>query len=220
MSIVSAIQNLKDSLPKNATLVAVSKTMPKADIMQAYNTGHRDFGENKVQDIAAKYETLPKDIKWHFIGHLQRNKVKYIVPFVYLIHGVDSLKLLKEINKRAANIDIVVDCLLQLSIADEESKFGFSDEEILELISGDEINQLKNVNLRGLMGMATNTNESEKVKLEFHHLKETFDKASELAQKEDFSILSMGMTSDYLLAVEEGSNMVRIGSLIFGRREK
>ncbi len=219
MSIVTAIQELKDTLPSKTILVAVSKTKPNEDIMQAYESGHRDFGENKVQDITVKYDTLPKDIKWHFIGHLQSNKVKYIAPFVHLIHGVDSFKLLKEINKRAGNNNRVINCLLQLAIADEESKFGFSSEEVLEHISNGSFAALSNINICGMMGMATNTDNSGKIRSEFHHLKETFHAVSKKLQNDDFSILSMGMTSDYKIAVEEGSNMVRIGSLIFGSRE-
>ena len=218
MPVSTAISELKNELPQYVCLVAVSKTKPNSDIMEAYNIGHRDFGENKVQDICKKWEELPKDIKWHFIGHLQTNKVKYLVPFVHLIHGVDSVKLLKEIDKRAKNEGRVIDCLLQIDIADEETKFGLSDEEANNLVSSDQLSNFTSVNVRGLMGMATNTDDVKKIKGEFGHLKALFDSLSTKLNKNDFDILSMGMTGDYKIAVEEGSNMVRIGSLIFGER--
>lgn len=218
MSITEAIKKIESEIPKSVCLVAVSKTKPDSAIMEAYDHGQRDFGENKVQDLCDKYERLPKDIKWHFIGHLQRNKVKYLVDFVHLIHGVDSLRLLKEINKRAGNVDKKVDCLLQIFIADEETKFGLDVDESMEMISGGILNELPNVNIRGLMGMATNTDDMEKVAKEFRKLKTHFYEIKGIIQKPDFDILSMGMTNDYQIAVKEGSNMVRIGSLIFGAR--
>jgi pyridoxal phosphate enzyme (YggS family) len=220
MSIADAIRKIEKGLPKHCVLVAVSKTKPNSALIEAYNTGQLDFGENKVQEIAAKSEALPKDIRWHFIGHLQTNKVKFIIPFVHLIHGVDSLKLLSEIDKRAKNAGRIVDCLLQLSIADEETKFGFSDDELLELISSRGFRELSFVNIRGMMGMATYTDDQGKIRKEFRHLRQVFEKASATLDKPDFNILSMGMTNDYQIALEEGSNMIRIGSLIFGERGK
>ena len=196
----------------NITLVAVSKTKPVEDILELYNLGHRDFGENYVQELAEKAEKLPNDIRWHFIGHLQSNKVRYIVPFIYLIHGVDSLKLLKEIDKQAEKNKRVIDCLLQVHIAQEETKFGFDENELLAL----EIGQFANVKIKGLMGMASLTENVNKIRTEFKHLKTIYDKLSTLTPQ--LSILSMGMSADYKIAIEEGSNMVRIGSLLFGER--
>jgi pyridoxal phosphate enzyme (YggS family) len=200
-----------------ATLVAVSKTKPVEDILELYNEGQRDFGENYVQELVDKEAVLPKDIRWHFIGHLQSNKVKYIAPFVYLIHGVDSESLLTEINKQALKNNRTIDCLLQVHIATEETKFGFDSHELNELHG---LHELKNVNIKGLMGMASFSNDMNLVRSEFKKLKELYDKTN--AQYSIFniqySILSMGMSSDYKIAVEEGSNMVRIGSLLFGER--
>ncbi|HVT84924.1 MAG TPA: YggS family pyridoxal phosphate-dependent enzyme [Chitinophagaceae bacterium] len=203
--------------PKNVTLVAVSKTKPVEDIKELYDLGQRDFGENYVQELTNKQAQLPGDIRWHFIGHLQTNKVKFIAPFVQLIHAVDSLKLLREINKQAEKNKRVIDCLLQIHIAQEETKFGFSKKELEDLFNTNlnELHELKNVNILGLMGMASLTDDMNKVKKEFSYLKSLFEQG-----KAKFSILSMGMTSDYKIAIEEGSNMVRIGSLIFGEREK
>lgn len=195
------------------TLVAVSKTKPVEDILELYDLGHRDFGENYVQELVEKAERLPKDIRWHFIGHLQSNKVKLIVPFIYLIHGVDSLKLLKEINNQAEKSKRVIDCLLQVHVAQEETKFGFDDTEILSL----EIKQFTNVRIKGLMGMASLTDDMNKVRIEFKYLKTLFERLK--AKNPELSILSMGMSSDYKIAIEEGSNIVRIGSLLFGERE-
>jgi len=194
------------------TLVAVSKTKPIEHILELYNLGHRDFGENYVQELAEKAAKLPNDIRWHFIGHLQSNKVRSIVPFIYLIHGVDSLKLLKEIDKQAEKSKRIIDCLLQVHIAQEETKFGFDENELLAL----EIGQFANVKIKGLMGMASLTENVNKIRTEFKHLKTIYDKLSTLTPQ--LSVLSMGMSADYKIALEEGSNMVRIGSLLFGER--
>jgi len=196
----------------NITLVAVSKTKPIEDILELYNLGHRDFGENYVQELAEKAEKLPTDIRWHFIGHLQTNKVKSIVPFIYLIHGVDSLKLLKEIDKQAEKNKRVIDCLLQVHIAQEETKFGFDETELLN----SELKQFSNVRIKGLMGMASLTDDINKIRIEFKSLKILFEKLK--TQNPELAILSMGMSADYKIAIEEGSNMVRIGSLLFGER--
>jgi pyridoxal phosphate enzyme (YggS family) len=201
---------------KKVTLIAVSKTKPVEDILELYSLGQRDFGENYVQELVEKYEQLPKDIRWHFIGHLQSNKVKQIAPFISLIHSVDSEKLLKEINKEAKKNNRVIDCLLQVYIAKEETKFGLNDEELKELITRisdtNPTNSFQHINIKGLMGMASFTDDKEEVRKEFQHLKSLFEKYSQL------QILSMGMSADYEMAIEEGSNMVRIGSLLFGKR--
>ncbi len=220
MEIVENIRKIKSELPKNVKLVAVSKTKPNEDITEAYNSGHLIFGENKVQDLVKKYEELPKDIEWHFIGHLQSNKVKYIAPFVSLIHAVDSLKLLKTINKEAEKHNRSISCLLQMHIAEEETKFGLSYEEIIELLHSEDYRQLKFVKISGLMGMATNTNDTTQIHKEFAYLKSCFDKLKNdfFNNKETFENLSMGMSNDYKIAVEEGSTMIRVGSLIFGAR--
>ena len=215
MSIASNLQNIRKHIPENVNLVCVSKFHPNESILEAYQTGERVFGESKVQELCTKYETLPKDIQWHFIGHLQSNKVKYIVGFVDLIHGVDSLKLLSEIDKQAAKSDRTVNCLLQVHIAAEETKFGFSPDEIK--IALKEALAYKNVKIKGLMGMATFTDNTEQVKNEFRLLKSIFDELKSHSDSE-FSILSMGMSNDFRLAIEEGSTMVRIGSSIFGNR--
>jgi pyridoxal phosphate enzyme (YggS family) len=196
----------------NITLVAVSKTKPIEDILELYNLGHRDFGENYVQELAEKAEKLPNDIRWHFIGHLQTNKVRSIIPFIYLIHGVDSLKLLKEIDKQAEKNKRVIDCLLQVHIAQEETKFGFDELELLNL----ELKQFLNVRIKGLMGMASLTDDINKIRIEFKFLKTLFKKLK--TQNPELVTLSMGMSADYKIAIEEGSNMVRIGSLLFGER--
>ncbi|MBZ4676101.1 MAG: YggS family pyridoxal phosphate-dependent enzyme, partial [Anaerophaga sp.] len=187
----------------------------------AYETGHRIFGENKVQELADKYEQLPKDIRWHMIGHLQRNKVKYIAPFVSLIHGVDSFRLLKTINKEAAKNNRIIPCLFQIHIADEETKFGLDENELFEILESADYKNLSNIQIKGLMGMATFTDDREKVRSEFRFLKTLFDKTKNNYFRSDdaFSILSMGMSGDYQIAVEEGSNMVRIGSAVFGERQ-
>ncbi|QQD13046.1 YggS family pyridoxal phosphate-dependent enzyme [Sphingobacterium sp. UDSM-2020] len=201
-------------------LVAVSKTKPNEDIMEAYEAGQRVFGENLVQELVEKYESLPKDIEWHLIGHLQTNKVKYVAPFVTLIHAVDSFKLLKEIDKQAAKNKRVIDCLLQVHIAEEDTKFGFDHAELIEMLRDEEFLALKHVNIRGLMGIATNTENEKEIKEEFYELKSLYDgiKASFYRKNESFDTLSMGMSSDYKLAIEKGSNMIRVGSTIFGKR--
>lgn len=216
MSIANNITVLKNSLPTSVTLVAVSKTKPVEDIMEAYNAGQRVFGENKIQDMVEKYEQLPKDIQWHMIGHVQRNKVKYMAPFVSLIHGVDSLKLLKEINKQAKKHNRVIDCLLQMHIAQESTKFGMDEEELFALLTSSEITSLKNINIVGLMGMATFTSNQEQIEKEFKHLKNVFDKVKQT--RNSLTVLSMGMSGDYKIAIKCGSTMVRIGSSIFGKR--
>jgi PLP dependent protein len=216
MDIAGNIQQLKSTLPGNVTLVAVSKTKSNDMIMEAYEAGQRDFGENYVQELTQKSEALPKDIRWHFIGHLQSNKVKYIVPFVYMIHGVDSLKLLKEIDKQSQKHNRVVNCLFQIYIASEETKFGLSFEECDEILSSGVLKDLKNVSLKGFMGMASNTSDTGKVKEEFRSLKNFHDKVS--VDHPYLTVLSFGMSADYLTAIECGSNMVRIGSSIFGER--
>ncbi len=215
MSVADNLNRLKNQIGNEATLVAVSKTKPNEMIMEAYEAGHRHFGENKAQEMQAKAEQLPKDIQWHFIGHLQRNKVKYIIPHVHLIHSVDSLRLLKEINKRAANEERVVDVLLQVYIAKEESKFGLDEEELKEILDGEDVKASQNIKIVGLMGMATNTENQETVKREFTYLKDLFN---QLKDQYKFSTLSMGMSNDYEIALECGSNMLRVGSLIFGER--
>ena len=201
----------------NAVLVAVSKFKPTVDIQSLYDLGQRDFGENFVQELTLKYEALPKDIRWHYIGHLQSNKVKYIAPFIHLIHGVDSEKLLTEINKQATKNNRVIDCLLQVHIAEEEAKFGFDDLELQQLmkqILDTNSSNYSNVSIRGLMGMASFSDDKEKVRGEFHKLKELYITFS----SSTFNLLSIGMSGDYEIALEEGSNMVRIGSLLFGAR--
>jgi pyridoxal phosphate enzyme (YggS family) len=209
---------LKDCNTYNATLVAVSKTKPVEDIQALYDLGHRDFGENYVQELVNKYEQLPKDIRWHFIGHLQSNKVKYIAPFVHLIHGVDSKNLLKEVNKQGAKNNRVIDCLLQVHIAQEETKFGFDADELITLIKN-ELHEFKNIRICGLMGMASFTTDESQIRKEFKHLKNIFDlNAQSSIINYQLSILSMGMSSDYKIALQEGSNMIRIGSLLFGER--
>lgn len=219
MNIAENLASIKNHIPNEVCLVAVSKTKPNELLMEAYNAGQRDLGENKVQELTAKFEALPKDIKWHFIGHLQTNKVKYIAPFVHLIHGVDSFKLLKTIHKEGIKNNRSIPCLLQVKIAEEESKFGLSGKEINEILNSEELKELTGVKVLGLMGMATNTENEQKIKEEFIQLKSFFD---ELKSKDnpiaDIQILSMGMSGDYELAIECGSNMVRIGSSIFGER--
>ena len=221
MSIATHIESLKLDLdPLAVTLVAVSKTKSNEEILEAYQAGQRIFGENMVQEMVDKQAALPKDIEWHLIGHLQTNKVKYIAPFVAMIQSVDSLKVLAEINKHAAKHERVIDCLLQVHIADEESKFGFDHIELIEMLRSEEFASLKNIRIRGLMGIATNTENEKNIKEEFYELKMLFDgvKASYFRQDEAFDTLSMGMSSDYNLAIEKGSNMVRVGSGIFGKR--
>ncbi len=205
---------LLNNLPTKVTLVAVSKTKPITDIQEAYDAGQRIFGENKIQEMVNKYDALPKDIQWHMIGHLQRNKVKYMAHFVSLIHGVDSIKTLKEINKQATKHDRVIDCLLQAKIANEDSKFGMSFEEIKEILNSEEFLELKNINVVGLMGMASFSSDEDQLNREFGSLKALFDSLN----KPNLKILSMGMSSDYEIAIKNGSNMIRVGSAIFGER--
>tara|TARA_R110000764_G_scaffold219818_1_gene307758 strand:+ start:184499 stop:185158 length:660 start_codon:yes stop_codon:yes gene_type:complete len=216
MSIKDNLNSIKSELPDGVILVAVSKTKPKEDILEAYDAGQRVFGENKVQEMVQKWEDLPKDIEWHMIGHVQRNKVKYMAEFVSLIHGVDSSRLLKEINKQAKKYDRVIPCLLQIHIAEEDTKFGLDEKELNELISSDTFKAMENIKIVGLMGMATFTKDENQVRREFTQLKSMFDALK--AKLSDISILSMGMSGDYAIAIEEGSTMVRIGSSIFGAR--
>jgi len=218
MSIASNLNSIKASLPEHVTLVAVSKTKPVSDLIQAYEAGQRIFGENKIQEMAEKWEEMPKDIQWHMIGHVQTNKVKFMAPFVSLIHGVDSLKLLQEINKQALKNNRIIDCLLQIHIAEEETKFGLDENELNELISSSEFKELKNIRTLGLMGMATFTEDQNQIKKEFQHLKSIFDSIKEKDALQEASTISMGMSGDYQLAIECGSTMVRIGSSIFGGR--
>lgn len=217
MSIPENIKYIKAEIPANVTLVAVSKTKPNEMIMEAYEAGQRDFGENYVQELVDKHELLPKDIHWHFIGHLQSNKVKYIAPFVYLIHGVDSFSLLKEINKQALKNDRVIDCLLQIYIAQEETKFGLSFEEARDILDSQELKDLKNISIKGFMAMASNTNSERQIKKEFQSLKSFSDQITN-DKILDVKHLSFGMSSDYLIAIQEGSTMIRVGSSIFGER--
>ncbi len=215
MSISEKIKSFKEQLPEDVTLVAVSKTKPVSEIMEAYNTGHRIFGENKVQEMESKWQEMPKDIEWHMIGHVQRNKVKYMAPFVSLIHSVDSKRLLKEINKRAKNEERVIDCLLQIKIAEEDSKYGLDKEEALELLASEAFQKYENVNVIGLMGMATFTDDEKQIAAEFQKLKTIYDNIKE---EYNFTKLSIGMSGDYKIAIEKGSNLVRVGSAIFGER--
>lgn len=221
MSITSNIQDItKELQPIGVTLVAISKTKPTEDILEAYNAGQRVFGENMVQELVDKYEQLPKDIEWHLVGHLQSNKVKYIAPFVSLIQSVDSLKLLKEINKHAEKHNRTIDCLLQIDVSFEETKFGLDHVELIELLENEEFLGFNNIRIRGLMGIATNTENEKEIKEDFYELKMLFDgiKASYFRKEDSFDVLSMGMSSDYTIAIEQGSNMVRLGSTIFGQR--
>lgn len=221
MSITDNIKSLKkETAANNVTLIAVSKTKPIEEVQEAYDAGQRLFGENMVQELVEKYEQLPKDIQWHLIGHLQSNKVKYIAPFISMIQSVDGLKLLQEINKHAEKSKRVIDCLLQVYIADEETKFGLGFDEAIELLRSDDLISLKNIRIRGLMGIATNTENEKQLKDEFYELKIFFDgiKQSFFRKEASFDTLSMGMSSDYKIAIEQGSNMVRLGSTIFGQR--
>lgn len=221
MSIQSNIQELRQHIPSDVKLVCVSKFHPAETVMEAYDAGERIFGESRVQELVQKQPELPADIQWHFIGHLQTNKIKFIVPFVKLIHGVDSWKVLNEINKQAEKAAKKTACLLQVHIADEETKFGFSEEELIDLISGNELQNLHNVQIAGLMGMATYTEDENQVRKEFRSLKILFDKIKSeyFSNDEAFCELSMGMSQDYQIAIEEGSTMIRIGTSIFGERE-
>ena len=216
MAIKDNIQEVLTSIPKAVTLVAVSKTKPEKNLLEAYDAGQRVFGENKIQEMTQKWENLPKDIQWHMIGHVQTNKVKYMAEYVSLIHGVDSLKLLKEINKQAKKHNRIVDCLLQMHIAEEDTKFGLDETELKDLLNSETFGKLQNVKVVGLMGMATFTDDKNQIRREFKHLKNQFDKLKATLPKID--TLSMGMSGDYLIAIEEGSTMIRIGSSIFGER--
>src|SRR3546814_520620 len=221
MDIAKQIKTINEELKRlNVTLVAVSKTKPLETVKEEYEPGQLVLGENIVQELVGKYELLPKDIEWHLIGHLQRNKVKYIAPFITLIHSVDSLKLLKEIDKQAAKNDRTIDCLLQVHIAEEETKFGLDHVELIELLRSEELAELKNIRIRGLMGIATNTPNEGEIKAEFGELKSLFDgiKVSFFRHNDHFNILSMGMSADYKLAIEQGCTMVRLGSTLFGNR--
>ncbi len=221
MSIQENLKTIKSSIPEHVTLVAVSKTKPVSDLMEAYNAGQRVFGENKIQEMAEKYEEMPKDIKWHMIGHVQRNKVKYMASFVSLIHGVDNFKLLKEIDKQAKKHDRIIDCLLQIKIASEDSKFGMSFEDVSKFTQSKTMSELKNIRVTGVMGMATFTDDKSQIKNEFNRLKFTFN-ALKALQTENckLQIISMGMSGDYKLAIDCGSTMIRVGSSIFGLRNQ
>lgn len=216
MIIAENLQKTNISLPKSVTLVAVSKTKPISDLKQAYDAGQRIFGENKIQEMVEKYEALPKDIEWHMIGHLQRNKIKYMAHFVGLIHGVDSLKTLKEINKQAKKHNRVIECLLQVKIATEDTKFGLESSEINSILFSEEYKEFENICVTGFMGMSTFTDDKNQVRNEFKSLKTIFD--SQKKGNPNFKVISMGMSGDYTIAIEEGSTMIRIGSSIFGSR--
>lgn len=219
MSIKESLLTIKNELPDTVTLVAVSKTKPVSDLEEAYAAGQRIFGENKIQEMTQKWEVLPKDIQWHMIGHVQTNKVKYMAEYVSLIHGVDSLKLLKEINKQAKKHNRVINCLLQMHIAEESTKFGLDIDELDNLVSSDVFKTLENIKVVGLMGMATFTDNQNQVKKEFGTLKRVFSSLqSTKSTNLDIKILSMGMSGDYKIAIDQGSTMVRIGSSIFGSR--
>lgn len=219
MSITKHLNQIKSTIPENVSLVAVSKTKPVSDLMEAYNAGQRIFGENKIQEMTEKWETMPKDIQWHMIGHVQTNKVKFMAEYVSLIHGVDSLKLLEEVNKQAQKYDRTIDCLLQVHIAEEETKFGLNETELKEILNSETLKKLNNIQIVGLMGMATFTENQSQIKKEFQNLKSIFDNYKNLKSEIcNLKFLSMGMSGDYLLGIECGGNMVRIGSSIFGSR--
>ena|SRR5699024_10860460 len=215
MNIASNIQKIKNSLPENVTLIAISKTKSKEEIMGAYHAGQRIFGENRVQELEIKQQQLPKNIEWHMVGHLQRNKVKYIAPFVSMIHAVDTIRLLKEINRQAKSNHRVIDCLLQMKIAEEDTKFGMTAKEIIEIMQSEELKEFKNIRIRGLMAMATFTEDTNQINREFETINKLYQK---LKTTYDWDVLSIGMSGDYSLAIKNGSNMVRIGSSIFGER--
>ena len=219
MSIQQNLDHIKSTLPDNVTLVAVSKTKPVSEIMEAYDAGQRVFGENKVQEMVEKQSEMPKDIQWHMIGHLQRNKVKYMAEFVSLIHGVDNFRLLQEINKQAKINNRIIDCLLQIKIADEDSKFGMTSKESQEILQSAEFSELKNVRIVGVMGMATFTDDKQQIENEFKKLKSTFDELQELKINNcQLKTISMGMSADYQIAIDCGSTLIRVGSSIFGDR--
>lgn len=220
MNIKNNLTNLRQTLPPHCTLIAVSKTQPLEAVQEAYSAGQRIFGENKVQELTPKYEALPHDIQWHMIGHLQSNKVKYVAPFIHLIHSVDSFRLLEEINKQAQRCNRVISCLLQIHISDEETKFGFSKDDINALLTDEKIKGLTSVSVIGLMGMATFTDNLSQVRSEFQNLKAIFEdlKKTDLPPNMEMRELSMGMSGDYTIAIEEGSTMIRVGTAIFGQR--
>jgi pyridoxal phosphate enzyme (YggS family) len=220
MSVAQNIAELRKQIPPHVTLIAVSKTQPLPKIREAYEGGQRIFGENKVQELVPKFDALPKDIEWHLIGHLQSNKVKYVAPFVHLIHSIDSFKLLQEVDKQALKINRRINCLLQVHIAQEETKFGFSENEIFELLQGNSFQALKNICIEGLMGMASFTDQRDQVRREFKSLKTFFDKLASMPLPAQFELknLSMGMSGDYKIAIEEGSTMIRVGTALFGER--
>lgn len=219
MNVKNNIEKFTQTLSAGCRLIAVSKTQPVEKIKEAYAAGQRLFGENKAQELTSKYEALPKDIEWHMIGHLQSNKVKYIVPFVHLIHSIDSLKLLIEVDKQAKKVNRVVGCLLQVHIALEDTKFGFSESEVLETLETDQFNSLKNIRVQGLMGMATLTDNQDQIRKEFRNLKALFDKIKSMSiPSVNMNELSMGMSSDYKIAIEAGSTLIRVGTAIFGER--
>jgi pyridoxal phosphate enzyme (YggS family) len=220
MSVSEKLNIIRSKIPANVKLVAVSKTHDPQLIMEAYRAGQRVFGENKVQELTDKYEKLPKDIEWHFIGHLQTNKVKYIAPFVSLIHAADSFKLLRKINNEGKKNDRIINCLLQFHIAEEDSKFGLSYSEAEEILESKEYSEFENVNIKGVMGMATFTDNSEQVSAEFIRLKTIFDKLKikYFVKNDAFCEISMGMSDDYEIAIDQGSTMIRVGSSIFGQR--
>lgn len=219
MSIQQNLDHIKSTLPEQVTLVAVSKTKSVSEIMEAYNAGQRVFGENKIQEMVEKQHQMPKDIEWHMIGHVQRNKVKYMAHFVNLIHGVDNFKLLKEVNKQAKTHDRKIDCLLQIKIADEDSKFGMTSNEAKEILQSKEFSELKNVSIVGVMGMATFTSDNLQIEQEFKRLKSIFDELKELKTEDcKLKTISMGMSADYQIAIDCGSTMIRVGSSIFGDR--
>lgn len=211
------IKKFKSEITDDVALVAVSKTKPNEDLLEAYHAGQRIFGENKIQEMTDKWEALPKDIEWHMIGHVQTNKVKYMAPYVSLIHAVDKLKLLKEVNKRAKQNDREIRCLLQLKIAEEDSKFGMSKEDLTHLLLDEGVSKFEHVKIVGLMGMATFTDDEDQIEREFAYLKETFDELKQ--EHKQLQILSMGMSGDYKLGIKHDSNMIRIGSAIFGERK-
>ena len=210
------LKQFKNGLPEDITLVAVSKTHPVGTIMEAYKAGQRIFGENKIQEMEAKWQEMPKDVEWHMIGHVQRNKVKYMAPFVGLVHAVDSFRLLKEINKEAKKHSRTINCLLQIKIAEEESKFGMEIDKAGELLNSEELKTLQNIKIMGLMGMATYTENEKQISEEFGRLKKYYDS---LKDEHNLTVLSMGMSGDYKLAIAHGSNMIRVGSAIFGERD-
>lgn len=216
MNIEQNIKALKQNLPKNVSLVAISKTKSNEAIMEAYNAGQRIFGENRVQELEGKYEALPKDIQWHMVGHLQRNKVRDIAAFIHMIHAVDSPRLLREINKQAEINNRTIDCLLQMKIAEEDTKFGMDEAQIKDLIKSEDYSKYKNIRVRGLMAMATFTEDKEQINREFRTIKNLFQ---ELKEAQEFDILSIGMSGDYPIAIENGSTMIRVGSALFGARE-